>query len=41
MPTGHGVHHGDLVSCLTPAHCGRQSWHIADPTSALQNALKG
>jgi uncharacterized protein (DUF1499 family) len=34
-PADLGVHNGALSPCLSPAHCARADWAVADPVAAL------
>jgi uncharacterized protein (DUF1499 family) len=38
VPADLGVHGGALSACISPAHCARADWAVADPQAAL-NAL--
>ena len=38
VPADLGVHGGALSACISPAHCARADWVVADPQAAL-NAL--
>ncbi|MBM5792570.1 MAG: DUF1499 domain-containing protein [Cyanobacteria bacterium M_surface_7_m2_037] len=35
VPADLGVHSGALSPCLSPAHCARVDWSVADPQAAL------
>jgi uncharacterized protein (DUF1499 family) len=35
VPADLGVHSGALSPCLSPAHCARVDWPVADPQAAL------
>ena len=35
VPAELGVHDGALASCVSPAHCARGNWVVADPEAAL------
>jgi uncharacterized protein (DUF1499 family) len=35
VPADLGVHRGALSPCLSPAHCARVDWSVADPQAAL------
>ena len=35
VPAELGVHGGGLAPCLSPAHCARADWSVADPQAAL------
>ena len=35
VPTDLGVHNGVLAPCVSPAHCARADWPVADPQAAL------
>lgn len=38
VPPELGVQAGGLAPCVSPAHCARETWTVADPVAAL-NAL--
>ena len=35
VPADLGVHGGALSACVSPAHCARADWAVADPQAAL------
>jgi uncharacterized protein (DUF1499 family) len=35
VPADLGVHGGALSTCVSPAHCARVDWTVADPQAAL------
>lgn len=35
VPADLGVHGGVLSPCMSPAHCARADWAVADPEAAL------
>jgi uncharacterized protein (DUF1499 family) len=35
VPADLGVHGGALSPCVSPAHCARADWAVADPQAAL------
>jgi uncharacterized protein (DUF1499 family) len=39
VPAELGVHQGALAPCLSPAHCARADWAVADPKTALANLV--
>ena len=39
MPNDLGVHDQHLAACVTPAHCSREEWPVADPQAALAGLL--
>jgi uncharacterized protein (DUF1499 family) len=36
VPADLGVSHGALAPCISPAHCARADWTVADPQAALE-----
>ncbi|MDI9406060.1 MAG: DUF1499 domain-containing protein [Chitinophagaceae bacterium] len=39
VPVELGVRDGALAACVSPAHCARADWAVADPQAALQTLL--
>jgi uncharacterized protein (DUF1499 family) len=39
LPAELGVHDGALAPCLSPAHCARANWMVADPEAGLAALL--
>jgi uncharacterized protein (DUF1499 family) len=39
VPEDLGVSQGHLSACVSPAHCARQDWRVADPEAALASLL--
>lgn len=39
VPADLGVRDGHLAACVSPAHCAREDWPVADPIAALGQLL--